>query len=110
MNSFDLQLKDVNGSDKSLNVHEVWDFNAPKDQWKRVPLTAIAETLGVEKLTAEHHDALTAAGGERVPYPFRVQGKNVRGWNMPPLCDASKSSSICLPADTAAGSGAVDGV
>ncbi len=110
MNSCDLQLKDVNGSDKSLNVHEVWDFNAPKDQWKRVPLTAIAETLGVEKLTAEHHDALTAAGGERVPYPFRVQGKNVRGWNMPPLCDASKSSSICLPADTAAGSGAVDGV
>ena len=106
----DLQSKDVNGSEKSLNVREVWDFNAPKDQWKRVSLATIAEVLGVEKLTVEHNDALNAAGGARIPSPYKVNGKSVRGWNMPPLRDASKSSGICLPSDTAAVSDAVEAV
>ena len=98
----DMQLKDVNGSEKSLNVREVWDFNAPKDQWKRVSLATIADVLGVDKLTPVISDALTAAGGERVPNPFTINKVKVRGWNMPPLREASKSSGICLPADTAA--------
>ena len=102
MNTRELQQKAVNGSEKSLNVNELWDFDAPKDQWKRMSLAMIAEVLGVEKLTTGINNDLTAAGGERVPNPFMINKVKVRGWNMPPLRGAVSLSSICLPADTAA--------
>ncbi len=115
MNTQDMQQKAVNGSEKSLDVNELWDFNAPEDMWAKTPNKVVAEALGIKELTPKIKEQMEAlgckhSGSKPTRFTYRGEKVNSRWILMPPLRDAAKSQAFVLPADTAAVSVAAEAV